>query len=156
MINLSDYIENYLKEKLSLSIEGQISIQRNDLAEKFSCVPSQINYVLSTRFTLERGYLVESRRGGRGFIKIEKLSISSENDGKIIEIINGSVGLQISQQKAENLIIRLYEDNIITQREAKIIQAAMKKEVLQVNLPWRDKLRANLLKVMLIPVIRKY
>ena len=64
MRNISDIIEQYLKSILQESPEGTVEIQRNDLAEQFSCVPSQINYVISTRFTLEKGFLVESKRGG--------------------------------------------------------------------------------------------
>ena len=66
MRNISDIIEQYLKSILQESPEGTVEIQRNDLAEQFSCVPSQINYVISTRFTLEKGFLVESKRGGAG------------------------------------------------------------------------------------------
>lgn len=64
MRNISDIIEQYLKNILHESPEGTVEIQRNDLADQFSCVPSQINYVISTRFTLEKGYVVESKRGG--------------------------------------------------------------------------------------------
>ena len=72
MRNVSDIIEQYLKHILQESPEGAVEIQRNDLADQFQCVPSQINYVISTRFTLEKGYFVESKRGGGGYIRIQK------------------------------------------------------------------------------------
>ena len=70
MATLSDSIERYLKGRLSKAVEGVIEIRRSEVAEQFDCVPSQINYVLETRFTPQRGYYVESRRGGGGYIRI--------------------------------------------------------------------------------------
>ena len=72
MRNISDIIENYLKKVLELSDTEIIEIKRGEMADKFQCVPSQINYVINTRFTIERGYLVESKRGGGGYIRITK------------------------------------------------------------------------------------
>ena len=75
MRNVSDIIEQYLKSMLLESPQGLVEIQRNDLADRFSCVPSQINYVISTRFTLEKGYVVESKRGGGGYIRIQRIQL---------------------------------------------------------------------------------
>lgn len=79
MRNISDIIERYLKSILHESPEGMVEIQRNDLADQFSCVPSQINYVISTRFTLEKGYLVESKRGGGGYVRIQRIELPAQS-----------------------------------------------------------------------------
>lgn len=73
MKNLADAIENFILGELVREQEEQIMVQRNELAERLDCAPSQISYVLSTRFTPERGYLVESRRGNGGFVRIVRL-----------------------------------------------------------------------------------
>ncbi len=72
MRNISDIIEQYLKQVIDLSNNNVIEIKRNEIADRFECVPSQINYVINTRFTLERGFVVESKRGGGGYIRIIK------------------------------------------------------------------------------------
>lgn len=76
MRNISNIIENHLKIILDQSKKGYIEIQRSELADQFQCVPSQINYVINTRFTVEKGYLVESKRGGGGFIRIRRCNLS--------------------------------------------------------------------------------
>lgn len=104
MSNISNIIEHYLKELLETG-HGQIEIQRNELALQFSCVPSQINYVLNTRFSVERGYLIESRRGGGGFVRIVKLSLDSKLS--LINQLLQLIGNEISQQAAEGILSRL-------------------------------------------------
>ena len=79
MARLSDIIEEFLKELME-GMDGAIEIQRNELANRFRCVPSQINYVIDTRFTTEKGYYVESRRGGGGYIKIKRIIFDNENN----------------------------------------------------------------------------
>src|SRR3954470_11775090 len=101
MRNISDLIEQYLKQMLQDSSEGSIEIQRSDLADKFSCVPSQINYVISTRFTLEKGYYVESKRGGGGYIRIQRVSLPSLE--AVQRHIKQTVESQIDQTAAEGL-----------------------------------------------------
>ena len=73
MRNISDIIESYLKQIFEMSQQDILEIKRSEVADKFQCVPSQINYVINTRFTIERGYLVESKRGGGGYIRIMKV-----------------------------------------------------------------------------------
>ena len=73
MTNLADFIERFIQQKLHEGADGHVLVRRNELADELSCAPSQISYVLSTRFTLDRGYLVESRRGAGGFIRIARL-----------------------------------------------------------------------------------
>ena len=74
MTNLADFIERFLLQKLAQEAAGQVLVRRNELADELSCAPSQISYVLSTRFTLDRGYVVESRRGAGGFIRIVRMA----------------------------------------------------------------------------------
>lgn len=78
--NISDIIEQYLKEVLDQNGREILEIKRNEIADKFQCVPSQINYVINTRFTSERGYIVESKRGGGGYIRIIKVKMNDEVD----------------------------------------------------------------------------
>ena len=103
--SMADYIEAYLKELLSDTAGGVIEIRRRELADQFRCVPSQINYVLETRFPFEKGYLVESRRGGGGYIRIMRLEWRTERDlfAELSELISDS----ISAQRAEELLFRL-------------------------------------------------
>lgn len=150
MANISDLIEHYLINMLKNSPKGYIEIQRNELAEQFNCVPSQINYVLSTRFTINHGYVIESRRGGGGYVKIEKIRLN-DNDllGDLFQYINNS----ISQKSANVVLQRLLNEEIITKREYKIMRSALERGVLNVKLPWRDKIRANILKAMIAVVL---
>ena len=153
MRNTSEIIEQYLKQILQQSPKGTIEIQRNDLADQFQCVPSQINYVISTRFTLEKGYLVESKRGGGGYIRIQKVELTSH--GSIFDHICRTIGEQIDQTSAEGLIYQLHEGGYITEREANLIKSAISRDVLVFKLPFRDEFRARLLKVMLIALLSK-
>lgn len=149
--NISDLIESYLKELLAGS-GGIIEIRRNELAERFNCVPSQINYVLATRFTIEHGFLVESRRGGGGYIRIMRLPWEGERDpiSKVLTLI----GEEISQQRALRIIQRLLEEKLITTREARMMQAAVNRQVLRLGLPARDQLRALILRAMILTLLR--
>jgi len=153
MRNVSEIIEHYLKQTLLQSPNGVIEIQRNDLAERFQCVPSQINYVISTRFTIEKGYLVESKRGGGGYVRIQKVELSSQ--GKILDHISRTVGDHIDQTTAEGLIYQLLEGEFITAREANLFKAAISREVLAFKLPLRDEIRATILKAMLIALLSR-
>ncbi|WP_166246056.1 CtsR family transcriptional regulator [Paenibacillus turpanensis] len=153
MRNISDLIEQYLKSILQSSPDGFIEIQRNELADKFSCVPSQINYVISTRFTLEKGYVVESKRGGGGYIRIQKVCLSPQNP--IHSLLSQSVGSELDQTSAEGLIYQLQEATVISEREAALLKAAISRDVLTLKLPLRDEIRAKLFKAMLIALLSK-
>ncbi|MEW5784441.1 MAG: CtsR family transcriptional regulator [Bacillota bacterium] len=124
MANLSDFIEEHLKRLLALSSRGYIEIQRRELSRKFTCVPSQINYVLSSRFTLERGYLVESRRGGRGFIRIYRIDPMQFRswDG----ILQKIAGVEFEPAKAVQFLKRGCEERIVSRREAQIVEALLR------------------------------
>ncbi|MFS0725940.1 CtsR family transcriptional regulator [Paenibacillus sp. 1P07SE] len=153
MRNISDTLEQYLKQLLQESVEGAVEIQRNDLADRFSCVPSQINYVISTRFTLEKGYLVESKRGGGGYIRIQRVELPLLK--AIQGYINSTIGDRVDQNAAEGLVYRLKEAQMISSREANLLKAAVSREAITVGLPLRDEIRAKILKAMLISLLVK-
>lgn len=153
MRNVSEAIEQYLKQILQQSPDGVVEIQRNELADQFNCVPSQINYVISTRFTLEKGYVVESKRGGGGYIRIQKIGLHSQ--GTLLDFIFQNIGTHIDQNASEGLLYQLEEGKYITRREACMMKAAMAREVLALKLPLRDEIRAKLLKAMLISLLGK-
>ncbi|HHT02240.1 MAG TPA: CtsR family transcriptional regulator [Firmicutes bacterium] len=147
MSSLSDSIELYLLQLLEQS-SGAIEIQRNELADRFRCVPSQINYVLATRFSPERGFLIESRRGGGGYVRILRMKLDSPH--RILKEMDDT----LDQRAALGYVARFKESGFLTEREAAIIMAALDRQVLKLGLPQRDILRANLLKVMLLAVLR--
>ena len=138
---------------LQESSDGAVELQRNDLADRFSCVPSQINYVISTRFTLEKGYIVESKRGGGGYIRIQRVELPTVTaiQGHIVH----TIGDQVDQSAAEGLIYQLEEAEFITRREANLLRAAVSRESIAVKLPLRDEIRARLLRAMLITLLIK-
>lgn len=145
--NISDIIEDYLKATIKNSGNEALEIKRSEIAKKFQCVPSQINYVIRTRFTVEKGYLVESKRGGGGYIRIMKVSPHNHLDlfDQMIQII----GQHIDQHTAENIIIRLFEEKAITKREATLMISAVDRTLYLANVSHRDEVRANILKAML-------
>lgn len=146
--NISDIIENYLKEILDLSAAQHIDVRRNELAERFQCVPSQVNYVINTRFTLDKGFLIESKRGGGGYIRIVKVLFHDQAD--LLDQVVALIGEQISASRAEDLLIRLFEERIITERELKMMVNVVNRATLEIiELPYRDQLRARLLVAMI-------
>ena len=151
MASLSDQIENYLNELIGQD-EGRIEIKRNQLADKFDCAPSQINYVLNTRFTPEKGYIVESQRGGGGYIRIIKVSIDSVDEAlrKLISRLNQPV----SQQDARDIVHRLYENDIINRREKYLIEVATHRQDLGIELPERDFLRSRIMQGILEVILK--
>lgn len=152
MSNISDLIERYLKKLLEASKHGQVEIQRNELAEKFDCVPSQINYVLSTRFSVEHGFIVESRRGGGGFVRIIKVPMDEKVD--LVSHLCDLIGNSISQQGADGVVRRLLDEGLVSEREAAVMKAALSRDVLRIALPARDQLRALILRAMIIALLQ--
>lgn len=152
MGNLADRIEEYLKKVLEDADEGYIVLQRGFLAEFFSCAPSQINYVLTTRFTAERGYLVESRRGGGGYLRIIKLGLDPE--GKFQRLMSELIGETLSQERAYNLIGRLEEEDIFTKREAIIFKGILSNKILSSYIDQVDRFRAVVMKDILASMCR--
>ncbi|HLR20378.1 MAG TPA: CtsR family transcriptional regulator [Tissierellaceae bacterium] len=151
MAGLSNIIEDFIKELLKTAENDTIEIQRNEMAEQFECSPSQINYVLSTRFTPYKGYYIESRRGGGGYIKIIKVSI--ENNEEIYNIIVDTIGNSITKSKAYNIIEGLYEEDLINKREERIIKIAIANRTLIGSNEEKNILRANILKNILLTLI---
>lgn len=147
MRNISDIIESYLKKILEMSQKDILEIKRSEVADKFQCVPSQINYVINTRFTIERGYLVESKRGGGGYIRIMK--VKSQEYTQLIDELISIIAYRVSQSTAEGIITRLIDEEVINQREAKIMMSVIDRSVIYIDLPDRDELRARILTAML-------
>ncbi|TMW69995.1 CtsR family transcriptional regulator [Alteribacter natronophilus] len=147
MRNISDVIENYLKEILEQSRDEAVEIKRSEIAEHFQCVPSQINYVISTRFTLEKGYIVESKRGGGGYIRITKARAADREE--LFNQVTAVIGRGIAQQSAENIISRLLEEDAVSKREAGLMISATDRHVINLPLPARDEVRAAVLKAMI-------
>lgn len=151
MPNLSDQIEVYLRNLLK-KYQGEIEIKRNQLASDFNCAPSQINYVLETRFPIEKGYVVESQRGGGGYVRIIRVKLGTEKES-LQKVISG-VGGPISQREAEAIISRLYENSIIEEREKGLMKMAVNRRLIGVNLPHRDYIRGRILRGMLEVILK--
>ena len=147
MRNMSDIIEKYLKEMIEKSGNEVVEIKRAHIAEKFDCVPSQLNYVIKTRFTNEHGYAIESKRGGGGYIRISKVETNSQS--AFIRHLIDLVGDEISQANAFRIVDGLYENKLITDREKKMIIQSIHRDTLQIEIPFRDIIRANILKRIL-------
>ena len=146
-MNMTDLIAAQINEMLRQS-GGTVKIQRNGLAGKIGCVPSQINYVITNRYTLENGYLVESRRGGGGFIQIVKLDY--DNKETIFHLIN-SIGSEIDETSARVILENLTSDKILTTGQYKLILAAMSDQNFKgLSDPAKRTIRANLMKMMLL------
>jgi transcriptional regulator CtsR len=145
--NISDIIEQYLKHVLDNSGKEIVEIKRSEIADKFQCVPSQINYVINTRFTIERGYVVESKRGGGGYIRIIK--VQSNNQAHLLDQILHLIQNRLSQASAEDIIGRLIREKVISAREAKLMLSVIDRSVLYIDLPHRDELRARMFKAMI-------
>ena len=151
MASLSDLIESFIKQMFEGSDDDFLEIQRNELANTFKCAPSQINYVLATRFTTDKGYYIESRRGGGGCIKIRRADI--DKNEYIKHAINSSIGYEISQQDAEYYIDAFQERGYITEREAMLMNAVINDKSIDLPKNLRDRLRAKLLKAMVVSII---
>ncbi len=150
-MRMSDLITARILQMLDESSDNIAEIQRNEMAALIGCVPSQINYVLSSRFTPEHGYIIESRRGGGGYIKITRVRLNRSS--AIMHIIN-SLGVGIDSMSARIVIENCLQSCIVDKDIAGIIQAAISDKVLR-NVPIvnRDMVRADLLKQMLLTQI---
>ncbi len=148
---MSDMIEEYLKSVLME--EGKIEIQRNEIAELFDCVPSQINYVINTRFTVQHGYSVESKRGGGGYIRIVKIQINDDPD--FLSEMHRIIGGHSTEKEAQIIIQTLYENELMTYREANIMLAAIQQANYSGNQMIDNQIRANILFSMIKFLILK-
>lgn len=131
--------------------DGIAEIKRNDFAQSLGCVPSQINYVLASRFTPEQGYVIESRRGGGGYIKITR--ICSDKKSQIMHIID-SLGSSIDYYSARSILINLCYQNLLEQKAASIVLAAISDKALKsVDVKIRDNVRAEIFKNTLVMAV---
>ncbi|UDM32743.1 CtsR family transcriptional regulator [Lentilactobacillus laojiaonis] len=139
--NISDMIEHYLKK--ILAEDEKIEISRSQIANLFNVVPSQINYVINTRFTIQNGYLVESKRGGGGYIRIEKVNLLDDVD--VLDTLIEMIGNQLSLRDSETIVKTLYNSGLISKREANIILAALIPDEVDSNNDLIDIFRANIM-----------
>ena len=147
-MRISDIIEEFIKEMLTED-ESAI-IQRNDLAEHFKCVPSQINYVISTRFTPNQGYYVESQRGGGGYIKISRVNLT--NSDYIMHVIS-NLEDKITAREIDIIINNFIHHGVIDEDTARLIKSATSDKALTIPIDIRDNIRAKIFKNMLINLV---
>ena len=147
-MRISDIIEDFIKEMFDET--DFIEIQRNDLAQQFNCVPSQINYVISTRFKPSQGYYVESKRGGGGHIKIKKINVTKSN--LLMHTIT-SIGNSITAGEVDIFISNFLSYGIIDETQAKLLKVATSDNVLTIPQEIKDEVRANIFKNMLLNLV---
>lgn len=148
--SISDIIEEFIKS--SLDDDDFIELSRNDLAKFFSCVPSQINYVLNTRFTLNRGFVVESQRGGNGYIKLVKITDNNNNFLKnTLELTNKPM----NQVEGNQLIEQMVDKKIINQNEADLLKCTISAKALNNPINIDNNLRSGILKQVIIELLKR-
>lgn len=148
-MNLSDLIEEYIMNAISDAQE--VELKRSEIAQTFNCVPSQINYVISTRFIPELGFYVESKRGGNGYIKISRINLTKYD---FLKDLIEKIGRSMSQSVMDVYLRELLEYNVIDEKNANIINAALsEKSMLQVDKLKRDQVRADMFKNILVNLI---
>jgi transcriptional regulator CtsR len=143
----------HIKEIFQKNNVSVIEIRRNELASRFDCAPSQVSYVMQTRFSLEKGYIVKSKRGGGGFIRIQKIDLPKQHN--LHRAVMQFIGEEASQEQSYGIVQRLYDEQLITNREKRMLKAAMSRDVLDVDIPYKNKIRANLLSAMLAAILGK-
>jgi transcriptional regulator CtsR len=153
-MRLSDTIEQFIKTMLAQD-EPEVELKRNELAEYFNCAPSQINYVLATRFTPDHGYIIESRRGGGGYIRIVRMEHTTAEH--LLYLIQERIGDAIGETKATHLIEQLQERELISGREARLMESAISRRALSLPIPaaLKEAARARILRNMLLAVARQ-
>ena len=150
MAQLSDSIEQFIKELMQQ--DAHIELRRNELAQHFGCAPSQINYVLATRFSVDHGYIIESRRGGGGYVRIVRMQTRGEPN--FLETLLNRVGNSVDEETACALISNLFERKMITRSEAGLMRAAVSRNALALPISAKDVLRAAVFRNMLVQVFR--
>jgi transcriptional regulator CtsR len=154
MSSLAREIEKYLKTLLEKAQNGVIEVQRSALSDFFDCVPSQINYVLSTRFTPIHGYIVETRRGGGGYVRIIRLNINDNHQLKLL--LDEIIGTELSQSQGKGLLEFLRKEGFLTRRESYLIGNIINDNVLQGLLGKNTNiLRAQILQSVLATILRE-
>jgi transcriptional regulator CtsR len=150
-MRLSDSIENFIKALMNEE-SSEVELKRNELAEYFGCAPSQINYVLATRFSPDHGYLTESRRGGGGYIRIVRIVESSGQ--RLMYLINERIGDSLGEEECVRLISQLKEQRIVTVEEASLMASAVSNRALGIPVTdaMKGALRARMMKSMLMTI----
>ena len=150
-MRLSDSIENFIKELLNEEAT-EVELKRNELAEYFGCAPSQINYVLATRFSPDHGYLTESRRGGGGYIRIVR--VVQTGSQRLMYLVNDRIGDSLGEEECLRLISQLKEQHIVTADEAALMASVVSTRALSVPVPdaLKDAMRAKMMKSMLMTI----
>ena len=147
-MGITDLIAGFLQDSLDEAENGVLEIQRSDLAQRFNCVPSQINYVMSTRFSPERGYIVESRRGGNGYIRITRVQVDRET--LLMHVIN-SLGDEMDLASAQAILGNLVQAGALEEDLGRTILAAVGSKALRgVPRELRNAVRADILRNVLI------
>lgn len=147
-VGISDLIASFLQEGLDEAEDGVLEVQRSDLAQRFNCVPSQINYVMSTRFSPERGYIVESRRGGNGYIRITRVRVDRQT--LMMHVIN-SLGDSVDLPSARAILTNLVTSGALEENLGRTILASVgDKALAAVPRQTRDQVRADILKQVMI------
>jgi len=150
MAQLSDSIERFIKELMDE--ETHIEVRRNELAQHFGCAPSQINYVLATRFSVDHGYIIESRRGGGGYVRIVRMCERSEEN--LLNALLTRIGNAVDEDSACAIIAHLQDRKIVNGREASLMRAAISRNALALPISAKDVLRAAVFRNMLQQVFR--
>ena len=150
-MRLSDSIENFIKALMNEE-SSEVELKRNELAQYFKCAPSQINYVLATRFSPDHGYLTESRRGGGGYIRIVRIVESSGQ--RLMYLINERIGDSLDEEECMRLISQLKEQRIVTADEAALMASAVSTRALGIPVQetMKGALRARMMKSMLMTI----
>ena len=150
-MRLSDSIESFIKTLLN-NESTEVELKRNELAEYFGCAPSQINYVLATRFSPDHGYLTESRRGGGGYIRIVRVVQSGSQ--RLMYLVNERIGDSLEEDECLRLISQLKEQRIVTADEASLMASAVSTRALGIPVPdvLKGALRARMMKSMLMTI----
>ncbi len=147
-MGISDLIASFLQDSLEEAENGVLEVQRSDLAQRFNCVPSQINYVMSTRFSPERGYIVESRRGGNGYIRITRVQVDRQT--LLMHVIN-SIGDAVDLASARAILSNLVQSGALEEAPARALLVAVGDRALgRVPREIRDAVRADVMKQVLI------
>ena len=150
-MRLNDSIESFIKTLLTEE-STEVELKRNELAEYFGCAPSQINYVLATRFSPDHGYLTESRGGGGGYIRIVRVVESGSQ--RLMYLVNERIGDSLGEEECLRLISQLKEQHIVTADEAALMASAISSRALGIPVPdtLKGALRARMMKSMLMTV----
>lgn len=151
-MNLVDLIELHIKDMLEDSRDNKVLLRRNELAQYFGCAPSQINYCIQTRFSVERGYVIESQRGGGGFIRIIRLDLD-----KFKQVLSALARLEqgLSQRQALDFIHWMREQELISSREAGLMAAVMESALMGLSISDQNQLRFRMLVAMVQAIIRE-